>query len=641
MSRQLQRWYEFGPFRLSNSERLLSREGLPISLPPKAFDTLLLLIEHSGRLVEKEVLIQHLWPDSSVEENSLSQCIYLLRRVLDEEHYPGQSKYIQTVPRHGYRFIAAVREFTEDSTALGVRGAMLPPVSEAEAKGRTSDWSGYHKRPPVSFVISAVVLVVLTVAAFLFRHFVASHESSEGNILKSIAVLPFKLLSSKQQDEYFGLGLADVLITRLSENGEFNVRPIEDVQKYSGDSVDPVVAGRQLGVGAVLDGTVQHDGKRIRITMQLRNVATGTPLWSRQLDTDVSDIFELEDTVAQEVARTFAKGIAPISIQRAMGPSTTSAEAYEDYMKGRFFWSKRTAESLTKAVQFFQKAIAEDPRYAQAYAGMADSYALLGFYDFVPPAESYPKAEQAVMRALALDDGLAEAHASLLNIKTDYDWDWIGAEREFRRAIDLNPNYAPAYQWHAYLRLATGDDDAAIADLKHAMLLDPVSPGINISSAWPYYLGRRYGLCIERCARTIELYPAFVIALQVSGMAHTQRGEYSAAIAELEKVQTLDPKNPMTPLLFAHLYAVSGKPEKAQQVLGKVFENRDKVKIPSYYVATVYAALGRKETAFRWLNQAYDERSNWLIYLKLDPRFDSLRADPRFRTLLSRIGLPV
>jgi DNA-binding winged helix-turn-helix (wHTH) protein/TolB-like protein/Flp pilus assembly protein TadD len=641
MSMQSQRRYEFGPFRLNAFERLLLRQGHPISLPPKAFDTLVLLIENSGRLLEKEILIQRLWPDSSVEENSLSQCIYLLRRALGEEHSTGQNQYIETVPRHGYRFIAAVREIAEDISqpGLGGREAVLLPLSKVNAKGVISGSFVDPKRSPVPFVVSAGILVVVLLAAILFRPLVALHDSSKGKISKSIAVLPFKLLNLNQQDEYLGLGLADVLITRLSENGEFNVRPIEDVQKYTGGSVDPVVAGRQLGVGVVLNGSVQHEGNKVRITMQLLNVATGTPLWGKQLDTDSSDIFQLEDTVTEEVARTFVKGMAPSSLW-APGPSTANAEAYEDYMKGRFFWSKRTAESLTRAIQFFQKAIAEDSRYAQAYAGMADSYALLGFYDFVPPTESYPKAKQAVMRALALNDGLAEAHASFLSIKTDYDWDWIGAEKEFRRAIELNPNYAPAYQWHAYVLLATGQVDAAIADLNHAMQLDPVSPGINISSAWPYYLDRRYDLCIKQCARTIELYPGFVVALQVSGMAHTQRGEYSEAIIELRKAQTLDPKNPMTPLLFAHLYAVSGKPKKAEQLLGKAFESRSNVKIPAYYVATVYAALGRKEAAFQWLDQAYADRSNWLIYLKLDPRFDSLRTDPRFRTLLSRIGLP-
>jgi len=416
-----------------------------------------------------------------------------------------------------------------------------------------------------------------------------------------------------------------------------NVRPLESVRQYSGAGIDPLRAGHELAVAAVLHGDIQREGSKIRVTMRLLNVANGAPLWADQVDSTVSDMFGLEDSVAADVARA----LLPNAVLQAHSPHPppTNNEAYEDYMKGRFFWSRRTAESLGKSVEFFQQAITKDSRYAQAYAGIADAYTLLGFYDFLPPAESYPKAKQAALKAVALDDGLADAHASLLSIETDYDWDWTGAEREFQRAIELNPNYAAAYQWHAYVHLANGNVDGANADLDHAMQLDPLSPGINISSAWPYYLGRRYDFTIKRCEKALELYPDFVVARQVLAMGYTQHGEYPNATAELRKVQALDPANPMTELLFAHLYAVSGRRDEAEQALQHVFRSRSRFKIPSYYVAAVYAALGRKDEAFQWLDRAYAERSNWLIYLKLDPRFDTLRTDPRFATVLKQIGL--
>jgi DNA-binding winged helix-turn-helix (wHTH) protein/TolB-like protein/Tfp pilus assembly protein PilF len=626
----LRHTFRFGPFLLDPHERQLLRDEQPLSIAPKVFDALLLLVENRGHLVQKEFLVNRLWPETAVEENNLSQCIYVLRKILGGSSEEGSVHYIETVPRRGYRFIAPVERLSTEPAIIELNDAAA--VASSKVQFRPSSHSS-------RIVATAALIIVLLLAVVgLLRYSLRSNASPPQlpQKMQSMAVLPFESLNSTSENAVLGVALADALITRLSGNHEMNICPLERVRRYSGSAVDPLRAGRELRVAAVLHGSIQREAAEVRITMQLLNVADGRLLWADKLDSDLDDMFALEDSVAADAARALLP--SHVIATRASRPATANVEAYEDYVKARFFWSKRTSESLTTAVDFFQQAIAKDPEYAQAYAGLADAYALLGFYDFLPPAESYPKAKQAALKALALDSDIAEAHASLLNIETDYDWDWVAADREFKRAIKLNPNYAAAYQWHAYVHLANRDIQGALADLNRAMQLDPTAPGINISLAWPYYLDRKYDASARQCVKTIELYPEFVVAHQVLAMNYTQRGQYSQALAELAKVQALERDNPMTDLLFSHLYAVSGRRADSEDRLRVVLASKRRFKVPSYYVAAVYAALGLKHDSLNWLDRAYAERSNWMIYLNIDPRFDSLHGDPGFEGLVKRIG---
>lgn len=645
MNQPLSELYEFGAFRLDPREHLLLKDGQPVSLTPKMFEALLLLVQSGGSLVEKEALLAHLWPNTSVEENNLSQCIYMLRKVLGEKGSEGD-RYIETVPKRGYRFLPAVRIIAREN---GHAAPVAAAVSHTEGEPQPE----HHEEPGFSPVpvmtpeqvrprrksrvwIAAAGLAII-ISGFVVIRWLSRRTYAQSRIPTSLAVLPFDSLGSTPKDDYLGLGLADALITELSQAGSVHVRPIDDIWKYSASRVNPLKAGRELGVGALLHGTVQRDGDNVRVNMELLNVNTGATLWADQMDCRFVDIFGVEDRVAAEVESRLIPELNPS--RPASWRPTVDPAAYEDYMKGRFFWSKRTAEGLTTAIQYFQQAIDRDPQYAQAYAGLADAYALLGFYAYLPPMDSYPKAEQAAMHAISIDDSLAEAHASLLNIKTDYDWDWAGAEKEFQRAVALNPNYAAAYQWHAYVLLAEGRADAAIADMERAMELDPVSPGVNSSSAWALYLKRDYQRCAQQCDRTLALYPDFVVAHQVLALAYTEQKKFDEADAELARAQQLDPSNPITPPLLARLDAVSGKPMQAEEAMQSVMGGKVTYKTPAYYIAAVYAALGRDDEAFRWLDRAYADHSNWLIYLKLDPRFDPLRNDPRFAALLRKMGL--
>jgi len=325
--------------------------------------------------------------------------------------------------------------------------------------------------------------------------------------------------------------------------------------------------------------------------------------------------------------------------QRLTKHYSPNIEAYDDYLQARFFLADRHVEGLRKAIAYLQQAIDKDPGYAQAYAGLADCYALQGFYGFLSPNQSYPKAKAAAMKALQIDETVAEAHASLLNIKTDYDWDWLGAEREFKRAIELNPNYPPAYQWYGFDLLVMGRQGEAMAAMRRALDLDPVSSTANISQAWFFYLTRQYNKSIEQCLRTLELHPNFCVAHQMLGLTYDARGEFGQAIVELQKAKALSPGNLMTVAALGHVYAASGRGDEAQKMLDKLgLSSGESTPLP-YHVAAIYVALDRNEEALRWLERAYQERSNWLIYLKLDPRFDRLRSERRFADLARRIGL--
>jgi TolB-like protein/tetratricopeptide (TPR) repeat protein len=505
--------------------------------------------------------------------------------------------------------------------------------------GRISSFRLLHRPFLKCLVWISVPILTMMALASAYYHFRAGRRGTR-TVPKSIAVLPLRPLNLSGEDSYLGLGLADALITRLSSLGRINVRSVGEIAKYGGLTEDPLAAGRQLRVDFVLDGSIQRVRDTIRVTVRLLNVETNSVLWAAQFDAKFTDIFSLEDSVAQQGAAALLQELTGPEKQRLTKHYTPNIEAYDDYLKARFFSTDRHAEGLRIAIDYLTRAVAKDPGYAQAYAGLADCYALLGFYGFLSPNQSYPKAKAAAMKALQIDETVAEAHASLLSIKTDYDWDWLGAEREFRRAIDLNPNYPPAYQWYGFDLLVMGRQGEAMAAIRRALDLDPVSPTVNISQAWFFYLTRQYNKSVEQCLRTLELHPNFVVAHQMLGLTYDVRGEFGQGIAELQKARVLSPDNLLTIAVLGHAYAASGRRDEAQKMLDQLGLSPGHSTCLPYDVAAIYVGLDRNEEALRWLERAYQERSNWLIYLKLDPRFDRLRSDRRFVDLARRIGLP-
>jgi TolB-like protein/DNA-binding winged helix-turn-helix (wHTH) protein/tetratricopeptide (TPR) repeat protein len=649
--------YEFGPFRLDPVGRRLFRDGQPVALTPKAFDALVVLVENHGTRLSREELVRRIWPDTTVGEDNLKQCVAVLRSTLEDNS--RQPSYVATLPGYGYSFVAEVRQVADPVAADLLSDA-------GNGSGRNNSGNRFLKNAPVQvpiepaisgprisrrWTVVAAVVLVLVATLFLARASVRRRLLRQREV-RTIAVLPFQPPTPQPEDEYLGIGLTDAVITKLAKARNLRVRTLDEVSSYSGKNSDPIKASRELAVGALLTGTIQRQGEQVRIRVRLLDTASGNDLWSDEIAASVEDMFVLEDKVVAEVESTLSAQ-PRTSGNTSSTPSSTDARAREDYMKGRFFWSKRTKDGFTTAIQFFQQAIERDPKYAEAYAGTADSYALLGFYGYLAPVESYPKAKQAALEALALNRDLPDPHVSLLIVATDYEWDWETAEKEFRAAVELNPNSAEAYQAHGYLLLALARSDAAEREVQKALELDPVSPAINVTLAWVHYLGHDYKRCLQQCRRTLELFPDFVVAIQVSAAALAQQGEWQEAEQEITRAARLSPDNPITSLVQAEVLAAGerseGTAKNRENDNGRRVQNRAQLEqilrkhqaniSLAYYLAAAYASLGQKDEAFAALDQALAARSNWLIYLKLDPRFESLHDDARFAALLKKVGL--
>jgi tetratricopeptide (TPR) repeat protein len=431
--------------------------------------------------------------------------------------------------------------------------------------------------------------------------------------------------------------MADALITRLSTVRQLVVRPSSSIFKYTAADQDPLEAGRQQIVDAVLDGKIQQAGDRVRVTVQLIRVKDGQQLWAEKFDEKFTDIFALQDAISERVAAALALQLTGTEQDRLTKRYTEDTQAYELYLKGRYFWNKRTSESLQKGIDYFNQAIQKDSRYALAYAGLADSYIILGNFGLVPPKDAYPKAKIAAEEALKLDSDLVEAQVSLAFVKALFERDWPGAEAGFRRAIELNSNYGPAHQWYGVCLAGAGRLDEAVTELKRAQQVDPLSLTISSVVGWMFYLARDYDKAIAQEKIALEMDPNFALAHRYLGLAYEQKGMYAEAISEFQKARALSASRPSDSSSLAHAYALAGRTAEAQQILHKAKE-RD-VYFPAYDIALIHVGLGQKDPAFEWLDQAVEERSPWLIHLTVDPRFDPLRSDRRFKNLIQQIGL--
>lgn len=455
--------------------------------------------------------------------------------------------------------------------------------------------------------------------------------------VKSIAVLPFKPIGAEAGDEYLGLGLADALITKLTNLRQIRVRPTSAVREYT-RARDITVAGRELKVDALLDGSIQRARKRIRVTAQLVDARDGSTLWAENFDEKLADIFSLEDSLSDQVVRALSLKLTGEERKYLIKRHTESTEAYQAYLKGRYFWNKRTSNGFEKGVEYFERAIALDPNYALAYVGLADCYQLLSGYFALPSREGIPKARKALLEALQLDDTLAEAHASLAHLRAR-EWNWSDAEKEFQRAIELNPNYVTAHHWYSIYLRVMGRFDEAWAEIKIAVELDPVSLSINTSVGALLYVMREYDQALEQLRTTLELDPLYPYAHFNLGMVYEAKEMYPEAIKHYRKTQTILGKNPELTAFLGHAYALSGRRGQAQKLLDELKKLSDQGYELRYHIAVIYEGLGEKDQAFAWLEEAYHKRDEVLGILKVDPMLDSLRADPRFMSLLERVGL--
>lgn len=643
--------YEFGPFQLDPPERLLLCDGQPVPMPPKAFDLLVVLVERSGHLVEKDELLKAVWHGSFVEEGNLAVTVSVLRKALNDDR--GLHKYIETVSKRGYRFVADVRRIgepelmtalahTDDSVVAGEDVTRPDHLSELPFKPpptasnrKTVRWSVLA---PALALGAVVVLVILVAVRMAVRHGVGNGQVQAAVTIRSLAVLPFQTLGAKGGDEYLGLGMADALITKLGNTGKIIVRPTSAIQKYAEKGLSPQAAGLEQNVDAVLDGRIQRDTDRVRLTVQLIRVRDGVQLWGETFDKEFTDIFALEDSLSERVAESIRLKLTGEETRRFVKRSTERPDAYEAYVKGRYFWNKRTEKGMKKGLEYFRQAITLDPTFAEAYVGVADSYATLGLYAILPPKEAFPAAKEAAKRALEMDDGLAEAHASLGFIYFYYDWNAPDAVKEFQRALTENPNYAMAHSWYGENLAAMGRFQEAAAEAQRGLEDDPLSLIIGSNAGWTLSLAGRGDEAVEIMKKAIDIDPGFPRTHFRLGRAYEQKKSYDAAISELEQAVSLSGGDPCYKGSLGHAYAVSGHPNQAREVLQDLEERTGQPYVPAYAIALVYAGLGENDRAMSWLQRAFEDRSTSIAFLKLDPELSGLHSDPRFEQLVQRVG---
>jgi TolB-like protein/DNA-binding winged helix-turn-helix (wHTH) protein/Tfp pilus assembly protein PilF len=617
MSRLEKHFLEFGPFRLDASEHTVLRDGRPVPLRPKVFDVLLLLVERHGRLVGKDELMRAVWPDQFVEEGNLNKTISMLRQALGESE--TGPRYIDTVPKRGYRFVADVREVDRVGPEAGTAAG---------------DGPGLRRSPPW-YLAAAGVVIALAAVAYVFYPAGGSAEA-----IDSVAVMPFVNDSQDPQAEYLSDGITESLISSLSRLGNLKVMSRNTVFRFKGQAVDARQAGQALGVRSVLMGNLKQVDDQLAINVELIDARDGSVIWTRQYVRKMAGVMALPTSVAEDIAANLrVKSSGP---QQPARRYTDNVEAYELYLKGRHFWNrnKRTPEDFRKSLEYFQRAIDLDPAFALAYVGLADCYNMQTLYSEIPSSESVPLAKAAVMKALQLDDTLSEAHAALGWIKFAYEWDWSGAETAFQRALQLNPNHALAHNFFGGLLAARGRFDEAIAEKRAALELDPLSSPIRASLGWVLYFARRYDSAIEECREALVIEEEFFRAHLYLGLAYEQKGMHEQAIVELKKALSLSGGSVEMLSAMAHVYAASGNAAEAQRILARLSSWSKERHVDPYAVALIHAGLGQNDHAFEWLEKALRARSIMLVWLEVEPRLDGIRGDPRYQDLVRRVRLP-
>jgi DNA-binding winged helix-turn-helix (wHTH) protein/TolB-like protein/Tfp pilus assembly protein PilF len=622
--------YCFGSFRLDPIGGSLQRDGNPIPVSPKAFEILVALVQNSGRVLTKDELMSAVWPDTFVDEINLTVHISALRKALGDK--PDTPEYIATVPRQGYSFVASVIEKHQDDANIRsepIQDSASPyqqedsPVAEGNHEKTRPErgWAEYALRAV------AIVLVVAGCAIYLWPR-----RSGAGQQIKSIAVLPFKPFGTDDKYDQLGLGMMDALITRLSNVRKIVVRPTSAVLRANTTERDSGALARSLGVDSFLEGRIQAAGGRVRLSVQLVRTTDGVPIWAETFDQRASDLFALQDSVAERVANSLVLRLTGEEKASLSKRYTESDEAHLAYIRGRYFWDKRTPDGLKKAMDCFNQAIEADPSYALAYAGLADCYVLVPFYTFEPANDAVPKAKEAALKALEIDENIAEAHASLAYARFIYDWDWPGAEAELKRSLELNPNYPTAHHWYADYLAAMGRPQEAIPEMQHAVALDPLSLIMNTDLGWVLYSAGRYDDAIVQLQKTIEMQPAYPPAHWTLGKAYEAKGMYAEAIAEFQK-------NGNDKAELGRALALSGRKDEALRIIDGLKHSTSERPAPKLSIGLLYCAVGDNGHAMTWLERALQEREHRLVYLKFDPNLGELRSDARFLDLMHRIGL--
>jgi len=605
----------------------LRRNGTSIKLQPQPAKVLALLVSRAGEIVTRQDLAQQVWGSETFVdfEQGLNFAIRQIRSALeDDAEHP---RFLETLPKRGYRFTAPV----SGSAPPKIESPVPPPPSSRSP------------RLVLRYGLASLAAASLAITLALVFDWGHLRERLTGAAsvprIESLAVLPLHNLSQDPEQEYFSDGMTDELITDLAKFATFRVISHTSVERYKQTKRPLPEIAHELGVDAVVEGTVLRSGDRVRITAQLIDARSDRHLWAESYERDLRDVLTLQGEVAGDIAteiqiKVTSQEKTPVASARPINP-----EAHEAYLKGRYFWNKRTEEGVKKGIEYFEQAIRIDPNYAVAYAGLAESYIVSNGHRFLRPTQAFPKVHAAALKALELDETLVEAHTSLGSYQWEYEWDKSGAEKEFRRAIELNPSYATAHAWYAEELAALGRGDEALAEIKRAQEVDPLSLPISVVAGWILYVERDYDQAIAQFQRTLEMDSNFAIAHLYLGRAYVQKGNLEQAIIENQMATRLSGDHPFYMAWLGYAYARAGNRNEALRILRQLKVISRQKYVASHDVAAIYAGLGEQSKAIAWLNKSYDERSYTVLQLEVEPEFDSLRSNPRFQSLLHRVGL--
>ena len=630
MEQQTSRQYAFDDFRVDAAKRLAyDKDGEVLPLKPKAFEILLYLIENSGRIIERDELLSAIWADTVVEENNLTQHISTLRRLFGEK--PGEHRYIVTVPGHGYKFVADVRSIN-GNTAPSAKS--LPPD---EASGTSLKLGSQERKPNGTrprLLISLLVLVFVGLGTAGFLIWRDNSTVPDAGKFSTLAVLPFKPLVAEHRDESIELGMADTMIAKLSD-GEIRVRPLAAVRRFNAVDQDPVAAGRELGVETVLDGSIQMANDRVRVSAKLIRVSDGKQLWADQYNEASKDIFALQDSISGQVAT---------ALQATLGNKNTknytdSVEAYQLFAKGKFHSARLVLPEVRKGIAYYEEAIAVDPKYALAYVELANAYRAMLLTNDARPSDVMPKAKAAAKKAAEIDDRLSEAQTALAFAAFWYDFDPIGAEKYHRRAIDLDPRSSQSRFAYAHLLSNIGRHDEALVEIRRARELEPVNLITNALEGQILFFAGRGDEAMRVLRATADMEPNFWLAPLFISRIHLKNGALDDAIVAASKARDLSGGNSEAISTIGFAYAKAGRIAEARAILRELEGRARNRYVAPYAVASLQVGLGEKEKALDLLDKAFENHDPLMVFLKVDSKWDSLRAEPRFVELLRKMNL--
>lgn len=633
--------FRFGTFELDTVLGVLRHDGLRVRLSDKPFQLLNLLVEHQGKIVSRDEVRQRLWgAETFVDfEGNVSVTLAKLRQVLSDS--PDRPLFIETIPRRGYRFIAPVTSLAE-STASVVSDSE-PELPSTEHPARAAPTVAVLARRP-AWILASLVCVAVIVGGLLYFGWLRLFAPAAGASHKiSILVVPFENLSGDHGQDYLSDGLTEEMITQVGQSSPAGLSVIapSTAMQYKGTHRTLEQLGREQSVDYILEGSLRRQGERVRITAQLFKVHGQSSLWAETYERETQDLLSVQREVANKIVQSLSLEVLPPPRNSLWASRSVNAEAYDNYLRGLFEINKRTQEGLERGIRYFRAATNEDPGFAQAYVGLAYSYETAASWTFLRPRDAYPNAKLATQKALAIGGGLADAHVVSGEALHEYDWDWSGAEQEYRRALELNPSSALGHKLYAEYLTHAGRYSDALREIRTAQQLDPLSMITNSLVCYVQVHAHQFGDAVSECSKVIKLDPSFGPAHYFLGEAYSGRHQYAEAVSEHQEALRLSGNVSMMSAAIAANYAASGRNEDARRILNELLARSKNTYVSPYALGKVYVALGDAEAAFVMLEKAFEERSFELLYLADDPFFESLHNDGRFKQMIVKRGFPI